>query len=185
MAGQAKWPASYVVPSVVLSLTATGFLVWHVVDRAAHIDGWAITLLVVGFLPWLRTVFESIEFPGGGSVKYQKLEAKQEQQDDEIKALQFLVANFLDWRRGRISPYLRLIGTGQVRRRLRLRQSFSSGGALEANRVGAWKVKPKSGRSGERGPDGPQNALRDHRVGASVPEASRRPFPVVDAAPRT
>lgn len=52
-------------------------------------------LLIVGFLPWLRTIFERIEFPGGGSVKYQALEAKQQQQDHEIKALQFLVANFL------------------------------------------------------------------------------------------
>ena len=95
MAGAVKWHKSYVVPSVVLSLTATGFLFWHVVDPAARIDGWAVTLLVVGFLPWLRTIFESIDFPGGGSVRYQKLEAKQEQQDDEIKALQFLVANFL------------------------------------------------------------------------------------------
>jgi hypothetical protein len=51
MAGEVRWPTSYVVPSVVLSLTAAGLLVWHVVDHAAHIDGWAITLLVVGFLP--------------------------------------------------------------------------------------------------------------------------------------
>ncbi|MEB3020386.1 hypothetical protein [[Mycobacterium] crassicus] len=95
MANKAKWPASYVVPSVALSLTSAGFLLWHIIDRTAHIDGWAITLLVVGFSPWLRTIFESIEFPGGGSLKYQKLEARQEQQGDEIKALQFLVANFL------------------------------------------------------------------------------------------
>jgi hypothetical protein len=110
MAGGGKWPASYLVPSVVLSLTATGLLIWHIVDRAAHIDGWAITLLVVGFLPWLRTVFESIEFPGGGSVKYRKLEAKQEQQDDEIKALQFLVANFLT---GDEAEYLRVFASSE------------------------------------------------------------------------
>jgi hypothetical protein len=29
-------------------------------------------------LPWLRTVFEGIEFPGGGSVKYRELNATQE-----------------------------------------------------------------------------------------------------------
>jgi hypothetical protein len=95
MPGEVKWPTSYVVPSAVLSLTATGFLFWHMLDPAARIDGWTVTLLVVGFLPWLRTIFESIDFPGGGSVRYQKLEAKQERQNDEIKALQFLVANFL------------------------------------------------------------------------------------------
>jgi hypothetical protein len=41
MHGSAKWPKSYVI----------------------HIDGWAVTLLIVGFLPWLRTVFESMDFP--------------------------------------------------------------------------------------------------------------------------
>ncbi|OBK45605.1 hypothetical protein A5657_03035 [Mycobacterium kubicae] len=65
------WPRSYVIPSFVLSLTAASFLLWHVLDPARKIDGWAITLLVVAFLPWLRTVFESITFlaalPSSGS----------------------------------------------------------------------------------------------------------------------
>jgi hypothetical protein len=95
MAGRGEWPKSYLIPSVILSLTAAGLLVWHFVDPAKQIDAWTVTLFVVAFLPWLRTVFESIDFPGGGSVKYRQLEAKQEQQQDEIRALNFLVANFL------------------------------------------------------------------------------------------
>jgi hypothetical protein len=90
------WPKSYVIPSLAMSAVAAGFLIWHVLDPAAKVDGWAITLLVVMFLPWLRTVFESIEFPGGGSVKWRnKVEAEQERQAADIEALRFLLARFI------------------------------------------------------------------------------------------
>src|SRR6185312_119759 len=95
MADKREWPKSYVIPSVVLSLTAAGLLVLHVIDSARHIDAWAVMLLVVGFLPWLRTVFESVEFPGGGSIKYRELKAEQERQGDEIRTLQFLITYIL------------------------------------------------------------------------------------------
>jgi hypothetical protein len=102
MAATEDWPRSYVIPSTILSVTAAGFLVWHVLDPNTHIDGWAITLLVVGFLPWLRTVFESIDLPGGGSVTWRKaVEAKQERQAEDIEALQFMLARFItDGERG-------------------------------------------------------------------------------------
>jgi hypothetical protein len=70
-------------------------LYWHVKDPARKIDAWTVTLLVVGFLPWLRTVFESITFPGGGEVRYRELKHNVERQEDEIRALQFVVAHFL------------------------------------------------------------------------------------------
>lgn len=95
VAGKGEWPKSYVIPSVVLSLACVVLLVWHFIDPARQIDAWTVTLLIVGFLPWLRPVFESIAFPGGASLKYRQLEAKQEKQEDEIRALKFLVANFL------------------------------------------------------------------------------------------
>ena len=71
------------------------FCNWHIRDPAAKIDGWSITLVVVGFLPWLRTVFESITFPGGGQVKYRELKHNVERQEYEIQALRFVVAHFL------------------------------------------------------------------------------------------
>jgi hypothetical protein len=90
------WPKSYVIPSLALTATAAGLLIWHLLDPAAKVDAWTVTLLVVAFLPWLRTVFESIEFPGGGSVKWRaKVEAEQERQAVDIQALQFLLARFL------------------------------------------------------------------------------------------
>lgn len=95
MGEEGEWSKSYVIPSVLLSITAAGFLAWHVIDPGRRIDAWAVTLLVVAFLPWMRTVFESISFPGGGEVKYQKLEARQELQQGEIDAMRFVLAHFL------------------------------------------------------------------------------------------
>lgn len=51
-----EWPKSYILPSIILSLACGGLLFWHVKDPARQIDAWAVTLLVVGFLPWLRKV---------------------------------------------------------------------------------------------------------------------------------
>jgi hypothetical protein len=90
-----EWPKSYVIPSTILSLACAGLLYWHLKDPARKIDAWTVTLLVVGFLPWLRTVFESITFPGGGEVKYRKLQHDVERQEYEIRATQFVLANFL------------------------------------------------------------------------------------------
>jgi hypothetical protein len=120
------WPKSYIIPSIALSGTAAGFLMWHVLDPGAKVDGWAITLLVVGFLPWLRTVFESITFPGGASVKWlQKVEAEQERQAADIRALQFLTANFLP------GPERELL------------QRLASGVTLPLSGDGAWRDLPK------------------------------------------
>ncbi|ALI24474.1 hypothetical protein XA26_06130 [Mycolicibacterium fortuitum] len=95
MADKGAWPKSYRWPSALLSLACLVLLVWHFIDPARQIDAWTVTLLVVGFLPWLRYVFESIAFPGGGSIKFRDLEAKQAQQQEQIDALRFVVAYFL------------------------------------------------------------------------------------------
>jgi hypothetical protein len=59
MAKKGEWPKSYVIPSVILTLACGGLLYWHLKDPTRKVDAWAVTLLVVGFLPWLRTVFEN------------------------------------------------------------------------------------------------------------------------------
>jgi hypothetical protein len=137
------WPKSYVVPSLAVSLTAVGFLIWDVVDPAAKVDGWTITLIVVAFLPWLKTVFESIEFPGGGSVKWRReVEAEQERQAADIQALRFLFARFLKKPEREI---LQRLARGDV---VRLNANdHSGGGDLEhvdsLRRVGMLAVKPE------------------------------------------
>jgi hypothetical protein len=112
-----------VVPSFALSVAAGGLLTWHLLDPARKVDAWAVTLLVVLFLPWMRTVFESIEFPGGGSVTWRKqVEKEQERQAQDIEALlQFLTANFLP------VPEREFL------------QRLASGVSLPLNGDGAWR----------------------------------------------
>ncbi|OCB33261.1 hypothetical protein A5675_02150 [Mycobacterium malmoense] len=51
-------------------------------------------LLVIAFLPWLGTVFESLGF-AGGTVRWREVKAEQERQADQIETMQFLLARFL------------------------------------------------------------------------------------------
>ncbi|ORB49411.1 hypothetical protein BST43_23400 [Mycobacteroides saopaulense] len=68
----------------------------HTITPEVKVDGWSVALLVILFLPWLRTVFESIDFPGGGSVKFRReVKAEQERQAKEIEAMWFLLGRFL------------------------------------------------------------------------------------------
>jgi hypothetical protein len=95
---KADWLKSPLIPSAALSLTAAGLLVWHVrYDPGKKIDAWAVALLVVVFLPWLGSIFETVEFPGGGKVQWRaKVEAEQQRQADEIATVvQFLTDGYL------------------------------------------------------------------------------------------
>ncbi|MGV0750855.1 hypothetical protein [Mycolicibacter minnesotensis] len=94
---KSRWSNSQTVPSIVLSLTAAGLLVYHVFcDPTRKFDGWAVALLVIVFLPWLGSIFETIEFPGGGKVEWRKrVEDEQQRQASEIEGLQFLIVGLL------------------------------------------------------------------------------------------
>lgn len=88
VSGTGEWSKSYVIPSIFLTVACVVLLVWHFIDPARQIDAWTVTLLVVGFIPWLRSVFDSIAFPGGGEIKYRQLRA-------EVETLKFLASYFL------------------------------------------------------------------------------------------
>lgn len=94
-ADKSNWPKSYLIPSILLSAVAAVLLVLHLLRPDIKVDAWTVTLFVVAFLPWLRTVFDSIGFPGGANIKFRELEARQERQAEEIQTLRFLTANFL------------------------------------------------------------------------------------------
>ncbi|MHA7648750.1 hypothetical protein ACX9NE_00700 [Mycobacterium sp. ML4] len=90
-----RWPKSRIIPSILISVTAGGFLAWHLVDPTARVTGWTVALLVILFLPWLGAVFESLGF-AGASVKWRReVEEEQERQADQIETMQFLLARFL------------------------------------------------------------------------------------------
>lgn len=59
---------------LLISIVASIFIVLHLVDPALRIDAVSLALLIVAMLPWLGSVFKSIEFPGGGKVEYQDLQ---------------------------------------------------------------------------------------------------------------
>src|SRR5690625_2004447 len=92
-----RWSKSPAVPSIALSLAAAGLLVYHVFcDPTRKFDGWAVAVLIIVLLPWLGSIFETIEFPGGGKVECRKkVENEQPRQATEIEGLQLLLATFL------------------------------------------------------------------------------------------
>ena len=52
----------------------------HVFCPNLRVDGTTVGLLVVAIIPWLGTIFEALEFPGGWKISYRKL------QETEVKA---------------------------------------------------------------------------------------------------
>ncbi len=57
-------------------------------------DSVTLVLIIVAVLPWLALFLESAQF-GSASLKFRQLEERQEQQEYQIKALQFLVRNYV------------------------------------------------------------------------------------------
>ena len=64
-----------VLPTM-LSAGAVGLAAAHLIWPDLHIDTITVVLLVVATVPWLGSVFDSIELPGGGMVRYRQLEQR-------------------------------------------------------------------------------------------------------------
>lgn len=67
-----------VIISILVSASALLLAILHLVFPAWAIDGRFIVLLIVAVVPWLGTMFESLEFPGGWKVKYRDLQATEQ-----------------------------------------------------------------------------------------------------------
>lgn len=61
-----------------ITLLAVVVAVLHGIFPNITIDGISLTLLVIAMLPWLSSLFKSIELPGGLKVEYQALEKIEE-----------------------------------------------------------------------------------------------------------
>jgi hypothetical protein len=59
--------------SIAISAIALALAGLHLALPSLAIDGKFITLLAIAIAPWLGTMFESLEFPGGWKVKYRDL----------------------------------------------------------------------------------------------------------------
>jgi hypothetical protein len=60
--------------AALVSITALVITVVHVIYPELSIDSIALALVALAALPWLGTVLESLEGPGGWKVKYRQLE---------------------------------------------------------------------------------------------------------------
>ena len=59
--------------SWLLTLSAVGAAIIHAFVPSIIIDGTTALLLAVAAIPWLGSLFRSIELPGGVKVEYQEL----------------------------------------------------------------------------------------------------------------
>lgn len=65
---------------VLISSAALVFAICHVLLPKMQIDGTTVALLVIAILPWLGSIFESLELPGGTKIKYRE-QLEQAKQD--------------------------------------------------------------------------------------------------------
>ena len=59
---------------IAITVCATGVALLHVLFPAIEIDAITVTLIGIAVIPWLGTLFKSVELPGGVKVEYQDLE---------------------------------------------------------------------------------------------------------------
>ena len=80
---------------LIVSIGALGLLAGHLALPSARLDAIALGLVAIAVLPWVSSLIESAEFPGGWKVKFREVEAEQNRQRDEIDVLKFLIKHFL------------------------------------------------------------------------------------------
>lgn len=66
----------------------------QLVNNGAQVDAWVVGLFLVAATPWLSMLVQSVKVPGI-DVQFREVKEEQKRQGDDIKALQFLVANFV------------------------------------------------------------------------------------------
>jgi hypothetical protein len=59
-----------------ISVFAIGFIVVHLVYPDISIDQITITLFIVAIVPWLSSIFKSLDLPGVGKMEYQQFKEK-------------------------------------------------------------------------------------------------------------
>jgi hypothetical protein len=67
--------AFHITISVIAILLIAGHLIWP----NLRVDAITLTLLAIAILPWLGSLFKSVELPGGLKIEYQELQKAREQ----------------------------------------------------------------------------------------------------------
>lgn len=80
---------------IMLSVGAIILLLLHLIWPQLQIDAVTLGLALFAALPWLSSVLESAELPGGWKVEFRELAAQQSKQQSDIDMLKFLVGHFV------------------------------------------------------------------------------------------
>jgi hypothetical protein len=64
--------AARVVVGVVVTIAAAALAIVHIARPHAAIDGTTVALLGIAALPWLGSIFDRIELPGGIKAEYRR-----------------------------------------------------------------------------------------------------------------
>ncbi|AUG76662.1 hypothetical protein CFP65_1785 [Kitasatospora sp. MMS16-BH015] len=64
------------VTASLVSLAAVGLVVAHMVRPDLKVDAATLVLAAIAVLPWLGSLFESIELPGGAKLQYRQLQER-------------------------------------------------------------------------------------------------------------
>jgi hypothetical protein len=90
--------AKHLAPKLLISSIAVAFAViaacqknWSNVEITPTVLG----LLGLAILPWLGSLLDVAELPGGWKLEFRKVEAEQHRQRADIEALKFLVSGFV------------------------------------------------------------------------------------------
>jgi hypothetical protein len=76
-----------------ISVLAIAAAIGHVIWPDAKIDSATVLLLVVALVPWLGTLIESLELPGGLKLKYRSLEERFERTEQTVATGSATAAN--------------------------------------------------------------------------------------------
>src|SRR6476646_3008855 len=76
---------------ICVSLLALAALFLHVFMKNDRVDGTAALLLVIGVLPWLAELLNTLELPGGWKVSFRDIKREQTEQRQQLEQLQLAV----------------------------------------------------------------------------------------------
>jgi hypothetical protein len=88
------WKSPYLITIIALLLMVT-----HVIGRYNEInllDNIVLGLLIAALIPWLFTILQKAELPGGWVLEFKQIKEEQEEQKSNLKIInEFLIENFL------------------------------------------------------------------------------------------
>jgi hypothetical protein len=77
--GKSNAATTSMLTRLVVTAVALAAVAGHLIWSSLKVDGVVVAMLVIALLPWLGSVFESLELPGGWKLKYREIQQQLEQ----------------------------------------------------------------------------------------------------------